>query len=62
MESSPLIPVLGVGLLPAAFLINLSANSLIQGIAPALGFIKMGGIVLFGVVGVVFGSPSIRHF
>jgi amino acid transporter len=51
-DSSLLVPVLGVGLLLAAFLINLSANKLIQGISTGLGFIKIGGIVLFGVVGV----------
>ena len=52
-DSSMLVPVLGVGLLLAAFLINLSANKLIQGISTTLGFIKIGGIVLFGVVGVL---------
>jgi amino acid transporter len=51
-DSSLLVPVLGVGLLLAAFLINLSANKLIQGVSTVLGFIKIGGIVLFGVVGV----------
>ena len=52
-DSSVLVPVLGVGLLLVAFLINLSVNRLIQGVASVLGFIKIGGIVLFGVVGVV---------
>ena len=52
-DSSLLVPVLGVSLWLVAFLINLSANSLIQGVASALGFIKIGGIVLFGVVGVL---------
>ena len=52
-DSSLLVPVLGVGLLLAAFLINLSVNRLIQGVASVLGFIKIGGIVLFGVVGVL---------
>ncbi len=52
-DSSPLVPVLGVGLLLVAFLINLSANHWIQGVASTLGFIKIGGIVLFGVVGVL---------
>jgi amino acid transporter len=52
-DSSLLVPVLGVGLLLAAFLINLSANRMIQGVSSVLGFIKIGGIVLFGVVGVV---------
>ena len=52
-DSSLLVPVLGVGLLLAAFLINLSGNSKIQGVSSVLGFIKIGGIVLFGVVGVL---------
>ena len=51
-DSSVLVPVLGVGLLLVAFLINLSVNRLIQGVASVLGLIKIGGIVLFGVVGV----------
>ncbi len=50
---SLLVPALGVGLLIAAFLINLSANKLIQGVASVLGVIKIGGIILFGVVGVL---------
>jgi amino acid transporter len=52
-DRSMWVPVLGVGLLLVAFLINLSANRLIQGVASTLGFIKIGGIVLFGVVGVL---------
>ena len=52
-DGSWLVPALGVGLLLTAFVINLSANRLIQGIASTLGFIKIGGIVLFGVVGVL---------
>ena len=58
---SLLVPALGVGLLIAAFLINLSANKLIQGVASVLGVIKIGGIILFGVVGVlVADSIGIR--
>lgn len=52
-DSSLLVPALGVGLLILAFLVNLSANRMIQGVASTLGFIKVGGIVLFGVVGVL---------
>ena len=52
-DSSLWVPVLGVALLLVAFLINLSANRLIQGVASTLGFIKIGGIILFGVVGVL---------
>ncbi len=49
-DSSLLVPVLGVGLLLAAFLINLSVNSVIEGVASVLGFIKIGGIVLNMVI------------
>lgn len=51
-DTSLLVPTLGVGLLVAAFLINLTANRMIEGVSSVLGFIKIGGIVLFGVVGV----------
>lgn len=47
-----LVPGLGVALLLVAFLINLSANRLIERVASFIGFLKVGGIVLFGVVGV----------
>lgn len=47
-----LVPALGVGLLLVAFLVNLSANRLIEGIASFIGFLKIGGIIVFGVVGV----------
>jgi amino acid transporter len=61
-DSSLLVPVLGVGLLLAAFLINLSSNSKIQGISGVLGFIKIGGIVLFGVVGVLTANSVEMNF
>ncbi|MDG4867615.1 APC family permease [Guyparkeria sp. 1SP6A2] len=48
-----LVPTLGVGLLLFAFLINLSGNRLIEEFASWLGLIKIGGIVLFGVVGIL---------
>jgi amino acid transporter len=47
-----LVPALGVGLLLVAFLINLSANRLIQGVASFIGFLKIGGIIIFGVAGI----------
>ncbi|MBA6391209.1 APC family permease [Colwellia sp. BRX10-3] len=52
-DSSLLVPTLGAGLLLVAFVINLSANKMIEGVASVLGFIKIGGIVLFGIVGVI---------
>lgn len=61
-DSSLLVPVLGVGLLLAAFLINLSVNRVIQGVASILRFIKIGGIVLFGVVGVLVADSVEVNF
>ena len=52
-DNSLLVPALGVGILLAAFLINLAVNRVIEGVASVLGFVKIGGIVLFGVVGVL---------
>ncbi|MBS9405339.1 APC family permease [Halomonas sp. TRM85114] len=52
-DRSLLVPMLGVGLLIAAFLINLSANRWIEGVASVLGIIKIGGIIVFGVVGIL---------
>ncbi|WP_229332735.1 APC family permease [Spiribacter halobius] len=52
-DASWLVSALGVGLLLTAFLVNLSANRLIEGVASVLGVIKIGGIVVFGVVGVL---------
>lgn len=61
-DGSWLVPALGVGLLLAAFLINLSVTGLIQGVASTLGFIKIGGIVLFGVVGVLVADSVEVNF
>ncbi len=47
-----MVPALGVGLLLVAFLINLSANRLIEDVASFVGFVKIAGIIIFGVVGV----------
>ncbi|BBI76183.2 hypothetical protein HAALTHF_53520n [Vreelandella aquamarina] len=40
-------------------MINLSANRLIETVASVLGFIKIGGIIVFGIVG-VFIADSIE--
>jgi amino acid transporter len=61
-DTSLLVPTLGAGLLLVAFLINLSANKMIQGVASVLGFIKIGGIVLFGIVGVMVAGSVDMHF
>jgi amino acid transporter len=61
-DTSLLVPTLGVGLILAAFLINLSANRMIEGVLSVLGFIKIGGIVLFGVVGVLVADSVEVNF
>lgn len=61
-SSSLLVPILGVGLLLVAFAINLSANRMIEGVASVLGFIKIAGIVLFGVVGVMVADTVEVNF
>ena len=61
-DTSLLVPTLGAGLLLVAFLINLSANNMIEGVASVLGFIKIGGIVLFGIVGVMVAETVEVNF
>ena len=51
-ESGMMVPVLGVSLILAAFLINLSSNRLIQGVASFIGVLKIAGILIFGLVGI----------
>lgn len=51
-ESGMMVPLLGVSLILAAFLVNLSGNRLIQGVASFIGVLKIVGILIFGVVGI----------
>jgi amino acid transporter len=44
-------PLLGVGLLIMALLVNLTHNSLIQGVASVLGYAKIAGVVVFALTG-----------
>ena len=61
-DTSLLVPTLGAGLLLVAFVINLSANKMIEGVASVLGFIKIGGIVLFGIVGIMVADKVEVNF
>jgi len=61
-DTSLLVPTLGAGLLVVAFLINLSANRMIEGVSSVLGFIKIGGIILFGIVGVTVADSVEVNF
>jgi len=51
-ESGRMVPILGVSLILAALLVNLLGNRLIQGVASFIGVLKIGGILIFGLVGV----------
>tara|TARA_R110001583_G_scaffold15007_3_gene62281 strand:- start:4 stop:1356 length:1353 start_codon:yes stop_codon:yes gene_type:complete len=51
-DSGRMVSVLGVLLILAAFLINLTSNRLIQGVASLIGILKIGGILVFGLVGI----------
>jgi amino acid transporter len=45
-----LVPILAVGLIGVAFVVNISGNDLIQAVSEITALIKIGGIVLFAVV------------
>lgn len=51
-ESGRMVPILGVSLILAAFLINLMGNRRIEKIASFIGILKIGGILVFGLVGI----------
>jgi len=51
-ESGLMVPVLGVSLILTAFIINLLGNRSIQRVASLIGILKIGGILIFGLVGV----------
>jgi amino acid transporter len=51
-ESGLMVPVLGVSLILAAFVINLLGNRMIQGVASFIGVLKISGILIIGLVGV----------
>jgi len=51
-ESGLMVPILGVSLILTAFVINLLGNRMIQGVASFIGVLKIGGILIIGLVGV----------
>ncbi len=51
-ESGWMVPILGVSLILAAFVINLMGNRRIEKVASLIGILKIGGILVFGLVGV----------
>ncbi|NJN25902.1 MAG: APC family permease [Cyclobacteriaceae bacterium] len=48
-NASTWVPVLGVGLLVIAFIVNMSGNEIIGKSSQVLAFIKIGGIVVFAI-------------
>lgn len=55
-DEGALVPALGIALLLLAYVVNLSGNRVIEGVASSLGFVKIGGIALFGLAGAVLGQ------
>lgn len=51
-DSGYMVPVLGVALILTAFVINLLGNRSIQRVAGFIGVLKIGGILIFGLVGI----------
>lgn len=47
-----MVSVLGVSLILTAFVVNLMGNRLIENVASLIGVLKIGGILVFGLVGV----------
>lgn len=61
-ESGRMVPILGVSLILAAFLINLASNRLIQSMASFIGILKIGGILILGVAGVWISDSIATDF
>lgn len=62
-DSGALVPVLAVGLIVVAFLVNISGNTVIQALSEITALIKIGGITLFAVAalwasGISFGGSG----
>tara|TARA_R110001592_G_scaffold116060_2_gene317046 strand:- start:9560 stop:10912 length:1353 start_codon:yes stop_codon:yes gene_type:complete len=61
-ESGLMVPILGVALILTAFVINLLGNRLIQGFAGFIGMLKIGGILIIGLVGVLLADSLAIDF
>ena len=61
-KDSWLVPALGVGLLLFAFIINISGNRMIGMFSLIMSVLKIGGIAVFGVVGLWFSGFSFENF
>jgi len=54
-----LIPVLGVGLLSMAFVVNILGNRLIQSLSFFMAFLKIAGVAIFAVAGLAAAGVSL---
>ncbi|MFA7556024.1 MAG: APC family permease [Spongiibacteraceae bacterium] len=61
-ESGLMVPILGVALILTAFVINLQGNRLIQGFAGFIGMLKIGGILIIGLAGVLLADSLAIDF
>ena len=59
-ENSWVVPVLGVGLLLVAFLINISGNEVIQRFSFFMSFVKIAGLVILAAGGLVAAGWSLE--
>jgi len=56
-----LVPALGAGLLLLVFAVNVSGNRLIDALSSVMALVKIGGIVIFAVVGLSLADVSIER-
>jgi len=54
------VPVLGVGLLTFAFVVNILGNKLIQTLSFVMAFLKIGGIAVFAIAGLAASGMSLE--
>lgn len=58
ISSGPLVPILAVGVILFAFLVNISGNRSVGLLSIIMAVIKIGGIALFGIVALWLGGFS----
>lgn len=54
-----LVPILGIGLLSMAFIVNVLGNRLIQNLSFFLAFLKIGGIAVFAIAGLAVSGVAL---
>ncbi|MBM7619635.1 amino acid transporter [Bacillus tianshenii] len=59
-ETSFLVPILGVGLLTFAFIVNITGNRFIQSFTSIVSLLKIAGLAIFAIVGLWIAGFSIE--